>query len=155
MSKHDSHLQEFSNDPDENLRIENEIMKLKLQAEFGGIHYGSENIPPQIENLFLKQVERFEREWCHSQSNFIKVYDFLGKPKFIKPKDLRLSEAEAQLSRILELLAEKNIQVHFLRQYHPLLKYKFLTEKLFQHEIENISVPGWTMNFIYEEFHQY
>jgi len=152
MSNYDLPTPEFSDDPQENLRIENEIIKLKLSAEFGAVHNGSENIPPAMEHFFLQQIERFEKEWHKQQLDFIRIYDFLGRPKFIDPKDLKPTHVAIQLNRILKLLQEKNINVYFIRDYHPLLKYKFLTEELFQHEMENISMPGWNMNFIYEEF---
>ena len=35
----------------EDLRMENEILKIKMQAETGGIFSGSGNLPPDIENL--------------------------------------------------------------------------------------------------------
>ena len=31
--------------------------------------------------------------------------------------------------------------------------YRFTTEELFQHEIDNISIPGMVSNFIYDEFY--
>jgi hypothetical protein len=47
----------FSDDPEQNLRIENEILKLKMQAERGALFGGNrENLPPEIEAEFLKNV---------------------------------------------------------------------------------------------------
>ena len=51
----------FSDDPEENLRIENEILKLKMQAERNAM-FGdnSEDLPPEVEAEFLKNVQLFE-----------------------------------------------------------------------------------------------
>ena len=153
MSKYDPRNCEFSEDPQENLRIENEILKLKLQAQYGGMHGSFNDVPPEIEHVFLKQVERFEKEWQKQRFNLKTVYEVLGKPWFANASKLKPSELEAQLKRLLGLFEQRNINVHFIHDYHPLIKYKFITEELFHEEMENMNLPGWTMNFIYEEFH--
>ena len=52
----------FTNDPEEDLRMENELLKLKMQAERGGVFVGGEDIPPEIENDWLQNILRFEEE---------------------------------------------------------------------------------------------
>ena len=37
--------------------------------------------------------------------------------------------------------------------YERAVIYKFITEELFEHEMDNISVSGMVTHFIYEEFH--
>ena len=45
----------FSDDPQENLRIENDFLKLKLKAQFGDGFFMDSNadLPPEIENQFF------------------------------------------------------------------------------------------------------
>ena len=50
----------LSIDPEENLRMENEILKLKLKAELGTEPHFMNNVPSEIENEFLKNVLAFE-----------------------------------------------------------------------------------------------
>ena len=51
----------FNDDPEQNLRIENEILKLKMQAERGALFGGNmQDLPPEMEAEFLKNVQQFE-----------------------------------------------------------------------------------------------
>jgi hypothetical protein len=142
----------FSNDPEENLRIENELLKLKMQAEKGAIFGGNmENLPPEVEAEFLKNVQQFEAEWDNRKT--IKVYDLIGRPSF-KPADLLMAdEVEEELKRLHDLMAEKNVFLDVLGNYQPIVIYRFITEELFEHETDDIRIAGWNQNFIYEEFH--
>jgi len=38
-------------------------------------------------------------------------------------------------------------------KYAPSVIYKFITEELFDHEMDDIMLPGFVHHFIYEEFH--
>lgn len=141
----------FSDDAEQNLRIENELLKLKMQAERGALFGGEGKIPPEIENEFLQNVQRFEEEW--NERKTIKVYDLIGRPEF-KPAVLLSADAiETELKRLLELMARKNVFLDVLGNYEPIVIYRFLTEELFEHETDDIRIAGWNQNFIYEEFH--
>ena len=48
--------EKFSDDADENLRLQNEFLKLKMMAESGAYFGGSGNLPPEIENQFLNNI---------------------------------------------------------------------------------------------------
>jgi len=118
----------FSNDPEENLRIENELVKLKMQAERGAFFGGNmEQIPPELEAQFLKNVLQFEE----------------SKP----------AEIETELKRIVELLHPRNIILEVLGKYELSVIYKFITDELFQEKIREVNIPGYMHSFIYEEFH--
>ncbi len=144
--------QNFSNDPEENLRIENELMKLKMQAERGALFGGNtEQIPPEIEAQFLKNVQQFEDSY--DKANHITIYECIGKPAYKKPDELLPDEAENELRRLMELLHTKNIILEVLGQYELPVIYKFITEELFLEKIREINFPGYMHNFIYEEFH--
>ncbi|MDP9081252.1 MAG: hypothetical protein M3O71_27885 [Bacteroidota bacterium] len=55
----------LSDDTEENLRMENELLRLKLRAEFGSELHDTGNLPPDIENEFLKYV--FAAEQNHAK----------------------------------------------------------------------------------------
>ena len=143
--------EKFSEDPQENLRIENELLKLKMQAESGALFGGGGNLPPEVENEFLQEVQQFEDAW--QQVNFVKVYDLLGRPTYQKIEDLGDAEVEAELGRLREEMAKKGVFLDAIGDYPPQVIYRFITEELFEHETDDLQLAGWTKNFIYEEFH--
>ncbi len=145
--------EKFSDDPKENLRIENEILKLKMQVESGAYFSDNSNteLPPGIENEFLRNVQQFENAW--KDVKYVKVYDAIGKPDFTKADELSPPEIENELKRLFTLLNKHNINLDVLGKYEPLTIYRFITEELFEHETDDMQMPGMTKNFIYEEFH--
>jgi hypothetical protein len=138
-------------DSEENLRIENEILKLKIQAEHGTIIGGSEDIPAKIENEFLNQVQQFEEVW--EDVKYIKVYDLLGRPNYKTIQDLQSNQVGKELDRLLILMTRKGICLDVLGEYETELIYRFVTEELFKHETTDMRLPGMITHFIYEEFH--
>lgn len=136
----------------EALRFENEFLKAKISAEFGADHMDtSEDCPPEIENEFLKGVIRFEEAMKNAKE--IRIYDFIGKPEFVKEQDLSDEQLPVELERVTELLGEKNIMCDVICPVDDRVLYKFLTEELFQHNTMNTFIPGMGTHFIYEEFH--
>ena len=67
MNINDPHEAPLSDDPEENLRMENELLRLKMQAELGGNSFTSPGLNPQIENEFLKNVVDFDNSHANSQ----------------------------------------------------------------------------------------
>ena len=143
----------LSDDPEENLRMENELLRLKLKAELGAESHHISNIDPGIENEFLKNVLAFEQNFANAKA--AKVYDLVGKPAFIKAVDLTDEQVEAALEEISDLLSENNIEIYFgdNDEYDNRTKYQFITEELFDHETTFMPMPGMTTCFDYEEFH--
>jgi len=143
----------LSDDPEENLRMENELLRLKLKAELGAESYSVSDLNPEIENEFLKNVMAFEHNWAKAKPG--KVYDLLGKPAFKLASNLNDEEIEKELEKINELMAEKNVEVYFGddEEYDSRTQYQFITEELFDHETTFMPMPGMTTCFDYEEFH--
>ena len=148
FSQDDSPLHE---DPEKNLRIENEILQLKLRAEFGGFCGGDSNLPPEVENEFLKSVLEFERRY--KDVKFITVAELIGKPVIKKADELPDYSIAIELERLRTLLKANQIAVTFLRQRDLRFQYRFITEELLHHQTENMMMPGMTKYFVYEEFH--
>ena len=148
----DHQKENFSDTPDENLRIENEILKLKMQAERGALFGGNmDNLPPEVEAEFLKNVQQFEDSFDNAK--MISVYECIGKPACKSVDELGPDEVEAELKRLLELMHAKNIILEVLGQYELSVIYKFITRELFLEQIREIHHPGYIHSFIYEEFH--
>jgi hypothetical protein len=141
----------FSDDPEEQLRIENEILKLQIQAELGGAFEGEETLPPEVENLFLKNVLELEHKQANAPTKTL--LEILENPSFVDETQLNDDEVKTSLFEIENLMEDKGIVVDYGQEYTPRTKYKFITEELFQKEAPVIEIPGMTMHFIYEEFH--
>lgn len=142
---------QFSKDPEENLRIENEILKLKMEAETGARFGTANDLPPEIENEFLQNVQRFEDAWRTAGTR--KIYDRIGRPVYRPADDLADTEIQAAIDGLMEVMEGHGIQLDVLGSYEPRVIYRFITEELFEHETMDMQLPGWVTNFIYEEFH--
>jgi hypothetical protein len=141
----------FSEDPNENLHIENEIMKLKMQAESNAFFVTDKDLPPDIEHMFLKNVQQWEQAYKNVKP--IKVYDLIERPEYKTANMLNNEEVVVELDRMTEIMNEHNICLHTEGKYDPRIIYRFITEELFEHETDNMQLPGMTQNFTYEEFH--
>lgn len=138
-------------DPEKNLRIENEILQMRLRAEFGGFCGGTNDLSPELENEFLRSVLEFERKF--KDAKFIPLIELLGNPLLKKADELSDVSIIVELERLRTLLKSKQIAVTFLRQRDARFQYRFITEELLYQTTENISMPGMTKYFVYEEFH--
>jgi len=141
----------FSNDPRENLRMENDLLKLKLQAESDAFIESGDDVPPEVENVFLQNVMAFEES--SKDVKMISLYDFLGRPEY-KPIDtLKPEQIEPELSKLIQMLQHKEVVLDVLDNYEPSAIYRFITEELFLQETYENLLPGMIRHFSYEEFH--
>jgi hypothetical protein len=147
--------EKFSEDPTENMKIENEFLKIKLKAQYGDgffMQEGDHAIPPDLENQFLKQMMNFEENY--EKAEYITLYEKIGKPEYKKIEVLSENEiAEAIISLTIRM-EEHGILLDLNDGPYPdEVIYKFITEELFEQEIEKESFFGGQWHFSYEEFH--
>lgn len=137
----------------EELRMENEIRKLKLTLEHGAQFYENpkSNLPPEIEKEFLDYVKHFEQKYEDVKRTT--VYEFVGQPAFKKVDDIVDSELEAEIDKVLNYLKEQAVVVSAIYEVEERAFYRFLTEDLMQEEIDDLRIKGMTHNFIYEDFY--
>nr|WP_294948588.1 hypothetical protein [uncultured Mucilaginibacter sp.] len=143
--------EEQNHDEQEALRMENEFLRMKLQAEHGAQSFSSGNLPPEIEHDFLKNIMAFENSWASNKRE--KVGELLGNPHFAKADELSDDEIDTALAKLTSLLAEHHMALDFLGEYPNRLKYAFIVDELFEHENNGMKMPGMTTHFTYEEFH--
>lgn len=134
----------------ENLKFENELLKVKLKTEFGMSDHVS-SLDLQAENEWLKYIYEFEK--LHMEGKRIKIYDLIGKPDYKKASDLNKEEVSAELEKLFRILIENDICLDMLCEYEDEVIYKFITEELFEEETDDIKIEGLKHCFIYEEFH--
>ncbi|MFZ9300329.1 MAG: hypothetical protein ACO23V_05090, partial [Chitinophagaceae bacterium] len=142
--------------PDEAIKIENEVIKLKLMLEHGASfsHAGSTSlISPETERNFLQYIMDFEQREALAKE--MSVFEILGCPQHfpevLEIEDERIGDV---LQDILQFMKDKGIQ---LTVFSPNIKereiYRFIKEELFEHRMLHIDVPGMITHFVYDEFH--
>jgi hypothetical protein len=137
---------------DESLHAENNLLKLKLSMEHGMQQMGDTNsLSPEMENQWLKQVYAFEQQFRDAKS--IQLYDYLGRPEYMKWDTLTPEKTTEELKRIRSIMAVNDIDLDCICSYDDAVIYKFITEELFLHEMDDMRIPGMVYHFIYEEFH--
>ena len=153
MSNDHNKNDDLNEEEREKLRLENEILKLKMQAQFGATFGGteSEEFTPEMEHAFLQNVLAFEEQYQNRK--MIKVYDLVGRPEFKSVALLNEEEIKTELKRLVLHMKGKNVNIHVKAKYPGELLYKFITEELFEYETDDMQVEGMTKDFSYEEFH--
>ena len=136
--------------PEEKLKSENDLLKMKLTAEFGMQDHGT-SLDPELENEWLKYIYHFEKEY--SEVKRIKIYDFIGRPEYRKFEELKKEEIEKELDRLFEIMHHNNISLDFICEYEDEVIYRFVTEELFEMETDDFRMKGMFHCFLYEEFY--
>jgi hypothetical protein len=157
FSKSDFLTEEFNNLSDhENLKAENEFLKMKLMLE-NGAQFGKANddsqVSPRMENEFLNYIAEFERQ--SQNPKYITVYDRIKKPTHFKPvAEIADDDIETAWEELSEYLGKYRI---YLDACSPNIStrelYRFATEELFKQEMSDMNIPGMNTNFIYDEFY--
>lgn len=139
----------------DDLHAENDFLKMKLMLERGAQFGSAEgiNIPPEIENEFLKNIIEIEQQFDNGKS--ISVYDKIGKPEHYKPAD---DIPDGEIENAYEILSE-HLAVHGIRLIvcspNVSIKelYRFALEELFGFEMDDMETEGWVQTFVYDDFH--
>lgn len=137
----------------QDLRIENEILKMKMEAEFGAnVHSAGANFPPELENRFLKSIYDFE---LASRKNVSKLtlFEIIGCPEVRCSSELNEVEVEQELKRIIQIMLDHQIVLNTRKSYQSHIIYDFIISELFPYEMENLQIPGYYCHFAYEDFH--
>lgn len=146
--------EKFSDDPEEQMRLQNDFLKMKMMAENGAIFGGnSDELPPGIENEFLKNVMAFEAANSDPDAKPKTVREILGNPVFGEEQHLDDEKFEEECARLNQLLEDNSLAVGFIAPRPDRFKYNFITKELFDAEVFFAPVKGMTTNFTYEEFH--
>jgi len=141
---------------EDNIEEENDFLKMKIMLEYGGKFYdgkSNEELPPEVENEFLNNIIEFEKQF--DQRKTVKVFDRIGRPcSFKSVNEIADDQIDEEYNTLLEHLEAHGIGFTVCS---PNIKtkelYRFITEELFECEMGDISAPGWTTNFIYDEFY--
>lgn len=140
----------------EQLREENEFLKMKMMLERGaqfGHGPGHEELPPELENAFLKQIEEIENVFENGQ--MITVFEKIGSPNHFKPPaEIPDDEIRQQREELFEYMLGFGIEVDWeCESISERELYRFAFEDLFPFEMEDWSHPKVICTFMYEMFY--
>lgn len=145
----------FEEREDKDYELENELMLLKMQAEFGGQVFFPEedNISPELKFELLQSVYDFEEAYRNCVHDLVPVYEKIGSPYFIPEEYLTDEGVSLELERLKKIMLENQVIFEHEFNYDQRVLYSFITRELFQISIENIDIRGFYKHFIYEEFY--
>lgn len=143
-------------DQREALKVENDVIKMKLMLEHGAeIQYSesSGDISPETEHEFLNYIMDFEQQEALAKE--LTVFEVIGSPKHFSPaSDIPDDKMKEALQEVLRYMKQRGIE---LTVFSPNVGsreiYRFATEELFMHRMLHINMPGMVTCFIYDEFH--
>ena len=141
----------LSMDPADEIHADNELLKLKLELDHGMVMSETSQLPPEIENQWLRNIHDFER--LSKEAEKIKVFDFIKRPVVAGIDSMKSDEIPAALHELKALMFARGVSLDCCREYDPAVIYRFITEELFEKEMDNIALEGMVYYFIYEEFH--
>lgn len=133
------------------IKRENDELRSKISEEFGGMFGGESNIPPDMENQFLKNVMAFEKQFAEGKQTT--VYDRIGRPDWVPEEEVNDSEMGRVLDDLCLKLHENGLSIDAICDVEEREMYRFITEELFLETIDDLSIEGMMTCFIYEEFH--
>ncbi len=138
---------------EDELKDENAFLKMKMMLEKGADFHMSEEIPPDIENQFLKNIMDFEDQWSNVQT--IKMFDKIEQPAQFKPvASLSDEEVETAYEELLDYMEKYGIQFDCCSPNIGKRElYRFVTEELFEEEINDMKIPGMMSCFTYDEYY--
>lgn len=151
QKKMKNNSQNSSQEQKDKFKAENGLLRLKLELEHGMKHSETSSLSPEVESQWLSYIYNFEQR--HREAKKIKVYEVVGSPRFKAADELLPEEVPEALKQMLSLMEAKGVMLDCSCPYDDGLIYKFITEELFDYEMDDITVDGMVHHFIYEEFH--
>ena len=122
---------------EDQLKIENELLRLKLELEHGMTHLETSTLNTELENSWLNNIYNFEQQFNNAKR--IKVYGAIGRPAFRNFATLSTQEVSAALKEILSVMEENGVELDRACAYEDAVIYKFITEELFECEMDDFS----------------
>jgi hypothetical protein len=133
-------------------RALNEQKRTELEEKYGArFSFSESDAPPEIIGEWLNTVEEFERQFQGAGKTTVRAY--AGNPPAPPHSSLPPGLIPAELRRLIDHLNAHAIAVHFDRTVPPAEAYRFITEELFNLEIDDVRIAGMTHSFAYEDFH--
>jgi hypothetical protein len=128
---------------------------MKIMLEHGGQFYSEnkEELPPDVENVFLNHVVEFEKQLASSK--MVSIFEKIGKPTHFKPeKEISDSEIDEAWKNLSEYMIERGVELSVCSPRVTARNlYRFSIGELFELETDDIKIPGMVCGYIYDEFY--
>ena len=142
-------MKDQNQNSEDQLRLENEIQKINLEINHGATSfYSAEDLPPEIEKMFLDNVTQFEANYAAGKQ--IPIYDFIGQPDL--PDFESIQDFKTAVEDLQNILEQKNIVITSPEKMTDQGFYRFLTQDFLAHEITDMEQNGMIQYFSYDEF---
>lgn len=103
------------------------------------------------EQEVMSHVKEYEKD---HKAKLVNVYNKIGKPKFKLPDEFKDEDSlKDEYKKFIILLDDHNIIVHFKNDYPIKEKYRFITDEVFNQDVEDLKKTNIHINFVYEDFH--
>ena len=142
-------------DRNPNFDLENELLILKLKAEFGSDTYFPEDdlLPPELKNEWLQSVYEFESAYNRGDIAEITVYEKIGSPHYLPHHVLTDEGITMELYRLRNEMLDHQVILENEFETNERELYKFITTEFFEKMTEDINLKGFFKHFLYEDFH--
>jgi hypothetical protein len=101
-----------------------------------------------------KEVMKHLKDYGKNKEvSIVSVFEKIGNPKCPAPGDISSDELVAEYGKLVELLDNHNIIVHFKNDFPVKEKYRFIIEEVFKQDMEDFKKSKIQVSFIYEDFH--
>jgi hypothetical protein len=139
------------NDPNERIqRALNESKRQQLKDEFGMPEgYRNPDTEPEIEGQFLDYMLEWERAFAKAEPTTVEA--FIGNPVFEHREDLSIDEMNAEIDRILAIMAENRVYLECGSSIDVKELYDFLLLDFMKHECLDMRVTDTNVRYSYEE----
>jgi hypothetical protein len=127
VMKDDLFNNQSDNNDNEEIRWENDIQKLMMQATHGAIFSKESDLSPEVEREFLRSVKEFED--AYKSAKKIQVIELLGNPVLKPDAVLDDREVEDELIILRQMMEDKGILFDTIHEYPPRVIYSFIVEK--------------------------
>jgi hypothetical protein len=105
--------------------------------------------PADIASDVPCDVYHFEQAWKTARP--VKVFELIGKPLFLHEKEIDDNAIGRELDTIISIMRQNNISIAIPADKSPRDVYRFVTEVLFEQEVDDLKMGGLGRNFIYRD----
>ena len=136
MNNEEPLFNQFEDDPLLDYELENEMLLMKLRAEFGGApqFFGDDEdgeLDAPLKYDFLKSIYSFE-EHFRGEQTMISLFEHLGQPYLVDEKYLTDEGVSCQLQRVRRIMNERQFIIDTIYQTPDRIVYRFILEELLQ-----------------------
>lgn len=136
--------EQFTSSRDQ-IEAENAFLRLKLELEHNLKECGNSEVPPEVENIFLRSVYAFEQKHTHSQNTTEKPQ----RPGYRMYSELPPDALIAELQQLNELMTENKIVLECICEYDDGVIYKFFSGELIEKPVDSSSCKEMVIHFTY------